>query len=313
MYLGIEIGGSKLQLGIGDGTGGALALLERYEVVQNRGAEGIRSQIKESGRQLLKQYDVQAIGIGFGGPVDRSRGTIIRSFQIDDWDGFALQQWCQDMFQCRTVIENDANTAGLGEARYGAGRGVSVVFYSNIGSGIGGALIVNGELYHGGSDLAVAEIGHLRPGPACMAPDQIVECFASGWGVTEMAQEKLRDPDLGDASYQDLLMRSAGDLQNLTAKILFEAAAEDNAAALEVVHTGIQTYGWALGTAITLMSPGTVVIGGGVAQAEEQLFLAPLREAIAQYVMPTLQGSYMIEPAQFGEEAVVRGAIALVN
>lgn len=313
MYLGIEIGGTKLQLGIGDGTGEPLALLERYEVVRNRGPEGIRRQIKESGRQLLKQYDVQAIGIGFGGPVDRNSGTIIRSFQIDGWDGFALQEWCQDMFQCRTVIENDANTAGLGEARFGAGRGASIVFYSNIGSGIGGALIVNGELYHGGSNLAVAEIGHLRPGPACMDRDQIVEYFSSGWGVTDMAQNKLRDPDLGDASYQDLLMRSAGDLQNLTAKILFEAAVENNTVAMEVVHRCIQTYGWALGTAITLMSPGTVVIGGGVVQAEEQIFLAPLKEAIAQYVMPTLQGSYMIEPAQFGEEAVVQGAIALAN
>jgi glucokinase len=313
MYLGIEIGGTKLQLGIGDGTGGSLAALERRDVELSRGAAGIRQQIEETGQQLLRQYDVQSIGIGFGGPLDRTRGTIIRSFHVEGWDGFALRSWCQDTLQRPTVIENDANAAGLGEARYGAGRDAGVVFYSNIGTGIGGALITHGDVYHGGAELAVAEIGHLRPGPSCIAPDQIVESFASGLGLTGMAQEKLQGLGIGDAAYQDLLKKCAGDLQNLTAKIVFEAAAENNTAALDVVHRGIQTYGWALGTAITLLSPDTVVIGGGIAQAGDKLFLQPLREAVTQYVMPSLKESYRIEPAMLGEEVVVYGAIALAD
>ena len=80
------------------------------------------------------------------------------------------------------AVANDSDMAGLGEARFGAGRGRRVVFYTNVGSGIGGALVVGGRVYIGGAGIA-SELGHLRPGPEADTPEQIVELAASGWAI----------------------------------------------------------------------------------------------------------------------------------
>ena len=103
------------------------------------------------------------MGVGFAGPVDADAGMVITSHQVDGWDSFALADWCQGELKRPTALGNDADLAGLGEARFGAGRAGRIVFYSNAGSGIGGALVVDGVLYRGASGVA-AEIGRLRPG-----------------------------------------------------------------------------------------------------------------------------------------------------
>ena len=182
MYLAIEIGGTKLQLAVGDAAGSPLEVVERRDVDPAQGAEGIRNQIAQVGPELIRDYDVAAVGIGFGGPVDAQQGRIIKSFQIDGWDGFVITDWAEQVMQRPAVLGNDSDLAGLGEARYGAGRGHRIVFYSNVGSGIGGALVTDGQLYTGGVGGA-AEIGHLRPGIASDSDQQTVESISSGWGM----------------------------------------------------------------------------------------------------------------------------------
>ncbi len=163
--LGIEIGGTKLQLGLGRGDG-VIVALERRTVNPAQGAEGIRTQIKDALRVLLEANSdklglPQSVGIGFGGPVDAARGVVVTSHQVNGWDAFPLASWVRETLNIPSVsLQNDADTAALGEARFGAGVGFSPVLYVTIGSGIGGGLIVDGSIYRGNGAGAV-EIGHL--------------------------------------------------------------------------------------------------------------------------------------------------------
>src|SRR5262245_28210437 len=154
MYLGIEIGGTKLQLGLGEGDGGIRAL-RRADVNVAGGAEGIRKQILAAVPELLASADValeqvQAVGIGFGGPVDDNTHSTIKSHQVSGWENFPLADWAAQALGRPAVLANDADAAGLAEAIFGAGKGHSPIFYITIGSGIGGGLIIDGQIYRAG-------------------------------------------------------------------------------------------------------------------------------------------------------------------
>src|SRR5438552_7096251 len=198
-YLGIEIGGTKLQLGVGPGDG-TLAGLWRGSVDVAAGPEGIRRQITAAVPELLSKANVErtqvrGVGIGFGGPVDDATHTIIKSHQIEGWDNFPLAQWISELLGLPTVLGNDADVAGLGEALFGAGKGLSPIFYVTIGSGIGGGFILDGEIYRG-CGRGAAEIGHLRVWtPSKNDTDEWesgpLEDFASGWGIGQHARMRL--------------------------------------------------------------------------------------------------------------------------
>jgi len=159
MFLGVEIGGTKLQVGVCDRRGGIVQLV-RVAVVRRGGARGILKQLSIVIPPLLAAQRVKAIGVGFGGPVDSVRGRIVRSFHIKGWDGFALRRWFVGRFKLPTIIENDTNAAALAEALIGAGRGRRAVLYSNVGTGIGGGFVVDGVIHNG--RFGATEIGHTR-------------------------------------------------------------------------------------------------------------------------------------------------------
>ena len=338
MYLGIEIGGTKLQLGVGAGDGGPLAALERLDVEPAQGAQGILKQIAQKAKPLIRKHSVRAIGLGFGGPVDGATGRTVISHQVEGWRDFPLTDWCRKTLGVPAMVANDSDSAGLAEARFGAGRGRRIVFYSNVGSGIGGALVIGGQLYQGAAGIA-AEIGHLRPGLYAERSDQTVESMASGWGITAAVQARLSDPvahsleslirgsrpsepetlrhrlaELEDAAERDaadLLERCDGQVEQLNARIIATAAQHHNRLAQEAFHRGIQAFGWAVGQVITLVAPNVVVVGGGVSLVGEDLFFRPLRVQVSRYVFPPLGDAFEIVPAALGEEVVVHGVLAL--
>ncbi|HVX10234.1 MAG TPA: ROK family protein [Pirellulales bacterium] len=338
MYLGIEIGGTKLQLGVGPGDEARLVEMRRFDVNPTHGAAGIRDQIERAARELVQQHGVRRVGYGFGGPVQASRGRVIKSHQIDGWDDFPLADWTRQTLGVPAVLGNDADMAGLAEARFGAGRGRTPVFYVTVGTGIGGGLIVDGRPFQGHGP-AVAEIGHLRPGLHADRSDQTVESIASGWGIAAAAQAYLGGPishQLGafrggsqpmkpelvlqhlietEAALEehaaDLLRRCDGEPDDLTAKIVGEAACDHNPIAADVLYHACQTLGWAIAQVITLVSPAMVIVGGGVSLIGDEHFFKPLRAAIDRYVFPPLGGTFQIVPAKLGEEMVVYGALAL--
>lgn len=305
MFLGIEIGGTKLQLGVGNADGREMAVLERAAIRPENGADGIRKQIEQIAGPLIAKHGVRAIGFGFGGPVDMAAGRIVKSHHVNGWDGFPIVEWCGQTLGIPACVGNDSDMAGLGEARFGAGRGARVVFYTNVGSGIGGALCVNGRVYVGGAGIA-SELGHLRLGPEADTPQDVVELAASGWAIAAAA----RDDDALSAELQRQYRCSA---DQVTSKMAAEAAQAGNQAALAVFGRAVQAYGWAVAQMITLLSPEVIVVGGGVPLAGETVFFDPLRREVERFVFPPLRGTYRIAPAELGEEVVVHGALALAR
>lgn len=336
MFLGIEIGGTKLQLGVGRGDG-TLVAVERLDVDPKRGAAGILGQIEATARVLAARHSVAGIGIGFGGPVDSTSGMVVKSHHVAGWEDFPLVDWCRRELLLPAVLENDCDAAGLAEARYGAGRGRKVVFYVTVGSGIGGGLVIDGQIYRAGGHGA-AEIGHLRPGLHADRPDQTVESLASGWGIAAAAQARLSDPishpfvplstglrgttpddvrqrlietEEAESEYAaDLWERCGGKLERLTAQMITQAAGEGNEIAREVLARACQALGWAIAQTITLTAPEVVVVGGGVSLADESLFLVPLRLEVDRYVFGPLADKFQVVPAALGEHVVVHGALA---
>src|SRR5207302_4421365 len=156
---------------------------------------------------------VRGIGIGFGGPVDDAARTVIKSHQIQGWDNFPLADWMGAVLGWPAVLGNDADVAGLAEALFGAGKGLSPIFYVTIGSGIGGGLIVNGEIYRG-CGRGAAEIGHLKmhgvqatDSGLSMATSGPLEEYASGWAIARNASAAARNSDASGS----LLLRLVGE------------------------------------------------------------------------------------------------------
>lgn len=322
VFLGIEIGGTKLQLGIGRGDGKLIAL-DRRSVDPAKRAEAIRSQIEASCALLLRSNaiqatDLSAVGIGFGGPVDAVNGVVTLSNQIEGWAEFPLADWVRRTLGiARVALENDADTAALGEARFGAGIGVSPVLYLTVGSGIGGGLIVDGKIYRG-SGRGAMEIGHLviEDGSAELAtPRRTLEAIASGWSIGRAASRLVaREIELGTSPDQSPLLRLCrSDPDQATTAIVAQAAEAGDERAIILLKVASAAVAKALAHSVTLLAPRLIVLGGGVSLMSERHWLTPIRQEVETRVFPPFRGTYKIVPPALGEEVVVHGALALAH
>ncbi len=291
MFLGIEIGGTKLQLGVGRGDGELLALWRAPAKVDG---DGIRQQIVDALPELLAKAnlqcgDLRGVGVGFGGPTDDATQSVVKSHHIAGWHGFPLAAWLGELTGLPTVICNDADVAGLAEAQFGAGRGLSPIFYITVGTGIGGGLIIDGQIYRGVGKGA-CEIGHLLvPDPANPTEWVILEAVAAGWGIEARAGS------------------------GATARAIGVAATRGDPAALRLIDEAMSALALAIRQMITLLCPRRVVIGGGVSLMGEELFFAPLRRKVQERRFEAFAGLTDIVPAALGEEVVIYGALALAR
>jgi glucokinase len=314
MYLGIEIGGTKLQLGLGRGDG-VIVALHRTTVNPAEGAVGIRNQILTAVPQLLATASLdrgtlRGVGIGFGGPTDDSTRTVIKSHQIAGWDGFPLADWISDLVGVPAVLCNDADVAGLAEALFGAGKGMSPIFYITVGTGVGGGLIIDGQIYRG-VGRGAAEIGHLRVpnlSDGLFFEHATVENYASGEAIGAHAAflERVRDTNL-------IGIRKHCGNDVITAKAVAAAAREGDPEAREILANASEALAEGIRAVIALLCPRRIVIGGGVALMGEELFFAPLRADVNARVFAPFRGLTDIVPAALGEEMVVHGALALAR
>lgn len=300
MFLGIEIGGTKLQLGLGRGDGRLLGLW-RGSVEAAAGGEGIRKEIVRAVPELLAEAGVErsqlrGIGVGFGGPTDDATQSVIKSHHVAGWDGFPLAKWLTELFALPAVICNDADVACLAEATYGAGQGLSPIFYMTVGTGIGGGLAIDGEIYRGCGRGAM-EVGHL-----IIRAEEILESFAAGWGIEARAK---RDSRL------DQLRQAVG--RNLTVKDLAAAARSGDSVATECLEVAIAALAEAIQQVMKLLCPRRIVIGGGVSLMGDDLFFDPLRKKLEEREFPPFAGLTDIMPAALGEEVVIHGALALAR
>ena len=298
MLVGIEIGGTKLQLVLGDGTG-AIHDRRRFAVARDAGGEGIRRQIAATLSPLLERQPVQAIGVGYGGPVNWRTGQVCCSHHVEGWSDFPLGGWLRERSGLPVAVDNDANVAALGEALAGAGRGRSPVLYVTLGSGVGGGLVVGERIYHGAVPGEV-EIGHVRLDRS----GATVESQCSGWAV----DRKVRAAAMAEPG--GVLARLTAGMSGGEARQLGAALAAGDAAARRILEATAQDLAFGLSHAVHLLHPELIVLGGGLSLLGE-----PLRAAVASALPPFLMDAFQPGPdvmlARLGEDAVPVGALLL--
>ena len=283
MLLAIEIGGTKLQLALGT-PGGAIRREWRAAIDPASGAAGILAQI-EAGAAELGAAGVGAVGVGFGGPIGSDAGVVVTSHQVPGWDGFPLAEWCRTHFGAPAVVANDCDAAGLAEATLGAGAGASPVFYVTLGSGVGGALVIDGAVYDG-AGRGAAEVGHLVV--TANGGRGTVESFASGWAVARRANLPDGEAVLG-------------------------ACRRGEAPALAAIGAAVEALAEGLTHVVTLLCPRVVVVGGGAANFGEAFLFGPLRRELAARAFPPFAGLTDVVPAALGERVVLHGALLLAG
>jgi glucokinase len=300
VYLGIEIGGSKLQLALGDGVGPFRQRL-KLAVQPALGASGILRQLEQALPELTRNRSVHAAGVGFGGPVDWPAGRICRSHQVEGWSGFDLRAWLAERLDAPVRVDNDANVAALGEARHGAGTDFNPVFYVTLGSGVGGGLILDGRIYHGATP-GEAEIGHVR----LDRTGTTVESRCSGWAVDARIREACRCAPAGPLAR---LVRSAPGSE---ARHLPEALRQGDPIARQILADAAEDLAFGLSHAVQLFHPQIIILGGGLAGVGE-----PLRAAVAgvlpRFTMEAFAPGPRLALAALGELAVPVGAVALAR
>ena len=298
LAVGIEIGGTKLQLVLGDETG-RICQRRKLTVDPSGGAAGIRQQIEQVLPEVLHGRQVQKVGVGFGGPVDWKTGKICRSHQIEGWSEFDLGGWLRQLAGVPVVVDNDANVAALGEALFGVGGGCNPVFYVTLGSGVGGGLVADGKIYHGAKP-GEAEIGHVR----LDRERTIVEARCSGWAVDARIRElKVREPE-------SLLSRLMSQTTGGEARHLAAAWQRGDAAARRLLQELAEDLAFGLSHVVHLVHPEIIILGGGLSGVGEPL-RASVEGALRRFVMEAFAPGPRIALTALGEDAVPVGALKL--
>ena len=298
LFLGIEIGGTKLQLVVGGKDGKILDSI-RFMVAPALGAEGIQQQIEEGLNRLTAKHAIDAIGVGFGGPLNWKNGTIQVSHQIKGWNNFPLQQWLHKISGKPVLIDNDANVAALAEALVGCGKNFERVFYMTIGSGIGGGLILGGEIYHGRVPGEI-EIGHIR----LDKHNKTLESACSGWAVNDKIKQYIK------ISPTSLLATLFKDHSGPEALLLQPALEQKDGAALQIFSELTDDLAFGLSHVIHLLHPDILIIGGGLSLIGES-FKSAIEEKIPYYVMKAFFPPPVLHLAELKQHVVPIGALVL--
>jgi glucokinase len=299
-YLGVEIGGTKLQIVAGDGDG---TIHDRRRFAVDRAAEaaGIQKQMEQGVCELQKLHSPSGIAVGFGGPVLHREGRIARSHQIEGWSGFPFADWLQASTRLPVTVENDSNLATLAEATLGAGAGASPVFYFNLGSGVGGGIAIDGRIFHG-SPPGEAEFGHLKLDRS----GTIVEERCSGWAIDRRLRA-VAEANPGSPLAKMLGAKVGGEGVHFRASL--EAGDTD---ALKILEELSADLGFALSHVVHLIHPEVIVLGGGLSAVGEPL-KAAIANSLQAHLMEVFKPGPEIRLAQLGEDAVPVGALLLAG
>lgn len=296
--LALEIGGTKLQLCVGDERANIFQRW-RFDIDAARGGVGIRAQIEAVLPEIQRAYEIVAVGVGFGGPVDGRTGQICCSHQIEGWSEFPLGDWLRERTGRPVIIDNDANVAAFGEARCGAGQGSNPVFYVTLGSGVGGGLVVDGKIFHGAKP-GESEIGHVRLDRA----GTIVEERCSGWAV----DARIRAAALLHPSAS--LARHAAELSRGEARALAPALLEDCPVARGLLEEVAGDLAFGLSHVTHLIHPEVIVLGGGLSLVGE-VWRSAVAAALSGFVMEAFAPGPRVVLAALREDAVPVGALLL--
>lgn len=308
LAIGVDIGGTKVAAAVVDTGGKILDRVRRFTPAASPGE--IVVVVAEAVCELLARYDVDAVGVGTAGFVDRGRSTVVFAPNLA-WRDEPVRKLLEDRIGRSVVVENDANAAAWAELTVGAARGHRDVVMVTVGTGIGGAIVINGELYRGRWGAA-GEPGHYRVVPGgrqCGCGNRgCWEQYASGRALITEARELARS---SPGAAGRLLQLAGGGPDAINGTVVTEAAREGDPAALRCFEVVGGWLGSGLADLAAILDPGCFVIGGGASEAGE-LLLGPARAAYRDGLPGHAYRELApVELAQLGPDAGVIGAAQL--
>jgi glucokinase len=308
IYIGVDLGGTSIKVGICDENGKLLHQKEGPtdaeggpEVVINHIAEYVRELVASS---TYHWDQVAGIGAGIAGFLDIGEGVVKLSGNLG-WHNVPVKKMLEERLGKTVKIDNDANVAALGEAWGGAGAGIPNLVCYTLGTGVGGGIIINSKIYQGFSGVA-GELGHISIVPdleaiLCSCGQMgCLETVSSATGIIRMAKDAV---ERGDKTSLSLV-------ETIDAKEVFDAAKAGDEAALRIVNRAAFYLGKSMATLAVVLNPQRYILGGGVSKAGEILF-KPVREIFKKYTPGPAQEGVDIVPATLGNDAGVIGAAGL--
>jgi len=310
LTIGVDIGGTKVAAGVVDAAGAVLARTRQRTPSSN--PDAVEDVIATCVEQLRRDHEVTAVGIGAAGFIDHARGVVLVAPNLA-WRDEPLRDAVADRVGLPVVVDNDANTAAWAEYRFGAGRGEHHLVVVTVGTGIGGGIVLGGELYRGRWGIA-AEFGHMQlsqSGRRCGCGQHgCWEQYCSGRALLHEAREIA---DVQPGYGKRLLELGDGRPEGIEAPEVTAAAREGDPAALDCFEEIGTWLGVGLAALAATLDPGAFVIGGGVSEAGE-LLLAPARRVFAERLTGTgARPRADIRLAALGNEAGLVGAADLAR
>jgi len=309
LYLGIDTGGTAMKYVLTDGQG----VVEGQGEVPTRRADPIASLravasaiAAATGGEKLPR--LAAVGLACAGIIDSTNGQLGRSPNLPGWENSALGDHLEAVFQARPwVLANDVNGALYGEFRNGAGQGCQSLVMIALGTGVGGGVIVGGELVLG-AHFGAGEIGHMvldPEGPECACGGRgCLEAYAGSIAIIRQARQHG-----GTGALADLVRERGAELNPADLAALADRGDQD---ATSVFACAGRKLGHAVGNLVNLLDPDKVIIGGGVARAGE-LILAPCRAVVPDLVLAVAAQQVPVVPAELGNLAAAIGVASLAR
>lgn len=309
--LGIDIGGTNLVVGSVAEDGSSLVALGSEPTDAEAGQSDVLDRLITLAQRTIDQTrrevrgaEIIGIGVGAPGPLDTKSGIVLLTPNLG-WVNLPLRQIIHDRLALPAALDNDANCAVLGEWWMGAARGTRIAIGITIGTGIGGGLIIDGKLFHGASDCA-GEIGHTTidtEGRRCKCGNYgCLEAYASGPNIALRACEEIKA-----GAVSRLSQYVNGDLRQITAQTVYQAAHDGDDLALEVVNDTAKFLGAGIANLVNIFNPEVVVVCGGVTLAGDHLFV-PLRREVARRAFKPAVSVCRIVPSELSGTAGVYGA-----
>lgn len=313
--IGVDMGGTKILAAV-VGADGTILGTAKVPTKAEKGAAAVIDRIARSVQKAIDKSGVapdsiQALGIGAPGPLDPATGVVIFAPNLG-WRDVPLKTELETRTGFPTFVDNDVNVGTLGEHVFGAGRGVQNVVGIFVGTGIGGGIILNGELFHGASKTA-GEIGHIvvkAGGPRCGCGTRgCLEALASRTAMTKQFQKAIGQ----DKQASVLSELTGGDLRTIRSGVLAKAVRLNDKLTLKVLKRATKYLGVGIGSIVNFLNPEMIVLGGGVVEALDDTFLARIRAAAERYALPNTLSGVQIVRAALGDDAGILGAAALAR
>jgi len=309
VFVGVDIGGTKVAAGLVD-AGGAILSQCRVPMVSNSSAEdGLNAVLAAISKVIAGSSNVvQGIGICAPGPLDPRTGVVLNPPNVPCWRNFPLAQSVQERHSVPIKVDNDANAAALAETRWGAAQGYKHVFYTTIGTGIGTGIVFDGRIYHGHTGSA-GEGGHVSidyRGPVCRCGKPgCIEILASGTAIAQRAR------DLVSAGEKSTMFELAGEKANaITGEIVAKASFAGDPLATRILGEAAEMLSVWLSNMIDLLDPDVIVIGGGAA-ALYQPFFDQIRARVSKITVNPRANEVPMVGARYGADSGIAGGAAL--